>query len=346
MLSAQGTTGMRESILASISGPSVLRKYIGTPFLFVNERVWNRLSPSIRTTRAMRRYGAFLHSLVKLRSARQQYHGTFFFRNRPELELIRALSNQRTKDSVLRVTVLACSNGAEIYSILWTIRSARPDLKIIAHAVDISSEVLEIGKNGLYSPEPNRLVGSPIFERMTEQEMQAMLDPENGRFRLKSWIREGINWQVGDAGDLGLAEILGGQDIVVANRFLCHMGSTDAERCLRNLARLVKPGGYLFVSGVDLDVRTKVALDSGWTPVLDLIEEMHNGDPSLTRDWPFRYWGLEPFDKRRNDWRVRYASVFQLGCEGRHVAASRPRRGDGHCDSSDDQEFVSIRLAT
>jgi SAM-dependent methyltransferase len=186
-------------------------------------------------------------------------------------------------------------------------------LKVIAHAVDISDEVLEIGKNGLYSPKPNDLVGSPIFERMTEKEMQAMFDSQNGLFKLKSWIREGINWQVGDAGDPGLAEIVGGQDIVVANRFLCHMAPSEAERCLRNLARLLKPGGYLFVSGVDLDIRTKVALDSGWTPVRDLIEEMHNGDPSLRRDWPWRYWGLEPFNKKRNDWSVRYASVFQVG---------------------------------
>src|SRR5438034_4334882 len=45
-------------------------------------------------------------------------------------------------------------------------------------------------------------------------------------------------------------------------------------------SRLVSPGGYLFVSGVDLDVRTKVALDLGWEPVPELIKEIHNGDPS------------------------------------------------------------------
>ena len=162
--------------------------------------------------------------------------------------------------------MLACSNGAEVYSILWTIRSARPDLKVVAHAVDISSEILEIAKNGLYSLKANELVDSPILDRMTEKEMQAMFDRENDQVRIKSWIKEGINWQVADAGDPGLAEVLGVQDIVVANRFLCHMAPTDAERCLRNLARLLKPGGYLFVSGVDLDIRTKVALDLGWTP--------------------------------------------------------------------------------
>jgi chemotaxis methyl-accepting protein methylase len=247
------------------------------------------------------------------RSARRQYHGTFFLRNRPELELIRALSNQRGKGSTLRISVLASSNGAEVYSILWTIRSVRPDLKVMVQASDISSEILEVAQKGLYSLNAQELMDSSIFERLTETEMQGMFDRENDQVRVKSWIKEGINWRVADAADPGLARLFGLQDMVVANRFLCHMAPPDAERCLRNIARLVTPGGYLFVSGIDLDVRTKVALDLGWSPVLDLIEEIHDGDPSLRRDWPWKYWGLEPFTRKRHDWSVRYASVFQLG---------------------------------
>jgi hypothetical protein len=76
----------------------------------------------------------------------------------------------------------------------------------------------------------------------------------------------------------------------VANRFLCHMHPEEAEECLCNLARLVKPGGYLFVSGVDLGVRTKVARELGWRPVTELISEIHEGDPSLRRGWPLEYW--------------------------------------------------------
>jgi hypothetical protein len=87
----------------------------------------------------------------------------------------------------------------------------------------------------------------------------------------------------------------------------------QAEDCLRNLARLVKPGGYLFVSGVDLGVRSKVARKLGWRPVAELISDIHEGDPSLRRDWPLEYWGLEPFDQGRVDWKTRYASVFQHG---------------------------------
>lgn len=304
---------MPQSILARMARVKAFRKYLGKPLLDMNEWAWNRLPDSLTTTRPLCFYGSLMHSLVEMRAARQQYHGTYFLRNRPELQLIRTLVNQRAQGSTLRITVLACSNGAEVYSILWTVRSARPDLKLIVHAIDISNEILEIANKGLYSLHAHELMDSPIFERLTEEEMASLFDREDDHVRVKSWIKEGINWQVADAGDPGLVKSLGQQDIVVANRFLCHMAPLDADRCLRSLVHLVAPGGYLFVSGIDLDIRTKVAIDLGWTPVQQLLEEMHNGDPSVRGDWPWRYWGLEPFDSKRKDWRVRYASVFQLG---------------------------------
>jgi chemotaxis methyl-accepting protein methylase len=290
-----------------------VRRYAGKPFLRANEWGWNRLPSALKSVRPIRQYGAFLHSLVKLQSSRRQYHGTFFLRNRPELELIRALAEKRPQGSTLKIAVVACSNGAEVYSIVWTIRSARPDLKLVVHAMDISKEIVEIAKEGVYSEESEKIVSSPIFERLTAEEIRTMFDQDNGRMKIRSWIREGINWRVGDAGDPQLGNNLGPQDIVVANKFLCHMGPPDAERCLRNIAQLVAPGGYLVVSGIDLEVRTKVALQLGWAPIPELIEEIHDGDPSVRRDWPWKYWGLEPFDQKKRDWVVRYASFFQLG---------------------------------
>jgi SAM-dependent methyltransferase len=299
-------------LLARLSRIGTLRKGIGRPFLRANEWVWNRMPCLLRTTRPLQLYGSFLHSLVLLRSARAQSHGTLFLRNRPELKLLKNLVNGQTQASTLKVTVLGCSNGAEVYSFLWTIRSARPDLKVIVHALDISSKIVAIAKNGQYSLEPNQLLDwTPVFERLTPAETEAIFDRVNGHMTIKPWIREGIQWQVADAGDPNLLNFLDHQDIVVANRFLCHMAPVAAEQCLRNIAGLVAPGGYLFVSGVDLDLRTRVARDLGWMPVPDLIEDIHNGDPSLTRDWPWKYWGLEPFTRKRHDWRFRYASVFQ-----------------------------------
>ena len=284
-------------------------------YLRVNEWLWNRLPGPIKRLPPLRSYGHLIHALVRMESVRQMSLGTFFLRNRPELELIRRVSRARNSPQP-RVAVLGVSNGAEAYSIAWAIRSAFPATRPILHAVDISAGALAAAQEGTYSLNGDEMVGEPIFARLTEMEMEDLFDRKGDRFTVKPWIREGIRWHLGDVRDPRLQEAMGPQDIVVANRFLCHMVPADAERCLRSFASLVAPGGYLFVSGVDLDVRTKVAKQLGWKPVRELLEEIHDGDSSLRDSWPCKYWGLEPLDKQRPDWEMRYAAAFQLGETG------------------------------
>ena len=281
-------------------------------YLQLNKWLWKRLPSKLRNTRPMRSYGTFLHKLVRRRANRTQFTGTFFFRNRPELELMRRLTEQKTEGSTLNIAVLGCSIGAEVYSILSTIRAARPNLNVRVCAVDNSAEVLKVAKEAVYTSQICDFVGSPIFERMTEAEFGEMFEGDRREARVRSWIREGISWYLSDASDPGLMRFLAPQDMVVASNFLCHMEPSEAENCLRNIAGIVKPGGYLFVTGVDLDVRAKVALDLHWRPVPELIEEIHEGDPSVRRDWPCAWWGLEPLSTKRDDWQMRYAAVFRL----------------------------------
>lgn len=228
----------------------------------------------------------------------------------------RLLGQSSALGSRLDIAVLGCSSGAEVYSILWTIRSARPDLKLKMHAVDISQDILQVAEGGVYSrkAENRSHDGShhwSIVERMVDGELEAMFELEGDQARVRPWLKEGIVWLCGDAGDPAVRSALGSQDMVVANRFLCHMEPTSAAKCLRNIAQIVKPGGYLFVSGIDLDVRTAVAKEMGWKPVTDLMRAIHEGDPTLRRGWPLTYWGLEPFCDDLPDCKIRYASVFQ-----------------------------------
>ena len=279
----------------------------------LNRQVWQRLPGSVRRSHLFMAYATWVHARVRRQADREMYVGTFFLRNRPALELIRRLADGRARGSTMRIAVLGCSIGAEVYSILWVLRRARPDLEISVHAVDTSREVIDIAKAAEYGPETSYRVGSSIFARLTSAESQQMFDWEGERGTVKAWLREGITWQLGDAGDPELGTVVGLQDLVVANNFLCHMDGQSAEKCLRTLVRLVTPGGHLLVSGVDLDVRTNVAIDLGWEPLPDLKQEIHDGDPSVRADWPWNWWGLEPLDRSRSDWETRYASVFRIG---------------------------------
>lgn len=299
------------AIVGKLSKIRLLRKGAGKPFMAANEALWSILPSGLAGSDLLRPYGSFLHSLVKLRIARGQYFGTYFFRNRAELMMLRRLVDAQPKGATLKIAVLACSNGAEVYSILWAIRSQRPDLRLVVQAMDILPDIVAIAQKGQYSMTAPALVDSPIFERLAPDEIMGMFDQEAGHVSIKPWLKEGIQWHIADARDPELAKLLGTQDIVFANKFLFHMEPAVAEECLRNIVRLVNPGGHLFVSGVDLDVRTKVMREVGWMPIQDALEEMHNGDPQVRRDWPWRYWGLEPLNKSRPDWRLRYASLFK-----------------------------------
>jgi len=299
-------------ILAKAASVQLLGKSPAGLYLRLNKWVWERLPSRVRDLYPIRSYGAWLHTLVCLRARREMYFGTFFLRNRPALELMRRLADQKANGSTLRIAVLGCSMGAEVYSILWTIRSARPDLKVLLEGVDISKEILIFAEKGIYSPSTSQSVNASIFERLTETEMVELFNWEGDQAKVKSWLREGITWQLRDAADPELVNILERQDMVVASNFLCHMARADAEKCLGNIAQLVSPGGYLFVSGVDLDVRTKVALDLGWEPVRELMVEIHDGDCSVRNDWPWEWWGLEPLNRKRHDWQIRYAAAFRV----------------------------------
>ncbi len=306
------TSQTSHTILSKTAALRLFGKHPAGFFLRLNRQIWEIIPADVRKSYLIRAYGAWLQSLARLVETRRQYFGTFFFRNRPALELMRRLADEKAKGSTLRIAVLACSAGAEVYSILWTIRLARPDLKVIMWAVDISKEILNFAEKGIYDPDACELVGCSIFERLTAHEMEQMFDWEGDQARVKPWLREGITWQIGDASSPELTHVLGPQDLVVASNFLSHMEPLVAENCLRNIAGLVDRGGYLFVSGADLEVRAKVAHELGWRPIPELLEQIHDGDPDLRGGWPLCWWGLEPLNHRRRDWQLRYAAAFQL----------------------------------
>jgi SAM-dependent methyltransferase len=302
----------REPRLARLLRLTVAGKSPVGAFLRINRRAWTHVPSSVAELGPVRSYGDFVHAVARKRGLRGQAFNTHFLRNRPQLELSRRLVQRQSSGERLRIAVLGCSMGAEAYSIAWTVKTARPDLQLILNAVDISKHAVEFAQRGVYPLTSSDPLVSTIFNRMTAAEREELFDEDGEAATVKAWIRTGIRWSVGDVGEPEITDALGPQDIVVANNFLCHMAPCEAERCLRNIARLVSPGGCLFVSGIDLDVRTKVARDLNWKPVEELLEEIHGGDPIMRTFWPWHYGGLEPLDKRRRDWRIRYAAAFQV----------------------------------
>jgi hypothetical protein len=149
-----------ESWLSRLVRKRIFGKSPISAYLRLNRLLWNRLPGSYTTLNPIRSYGNFLHTLTLIQAPRGQLCHTFFMRNRPTLELIRRLAERSTGTNILRVAVLGCSTGPEAYSVAWRIRSARPDLKLILHAVDISKQAIELAKNGTYSRATSQFAGT------------------------------------------------------------------------------------------------------------------------------------------------------------------------------------------
>jgi chemotaxis methyl-accepting protein methylase len=293
---------------------NALVKHVGR----IGSSIWSFLPARIQERRLVRTLGDWIHTLSRKFGDRNQSISTWFLRNRPSLLTILDLINENfPSGGSLRLCVLGCSTGPELYSVLWTIRKARSDLQIFPLGIDISEPAIEKAKTGTYFLDEAELRGGimhPLDVPVLSEDLLLELFERNGEgFEIKKWIAAEVQWKVADARDPKTISEFGFFDIVLANNFLIHMKERDAAQCLSDVAQLVKPGGLLICRGVDLGVREQVMRRLKLTPIRARIEEIHNADAAIDAqlDWPWKYWGLEPLDKTRRNWIWRYATVFR-----------------------------------
>ena len=270
----------------------------------VIEILWNGLPSRVRSWKYTQDLGRRIHRRVRRVQPRGGACFTRFFRNLPQLELIRDLVLERPPGVPVKIVSLGCSTGAELHSILWLIRTARPTRDVQALGIDIMEECIQAASRGVY---PCRVVE---VAAVSETSHEGLFTRVGKTLVVQDSIRESATWSVGDACSADLPARFGPHDVVLANNFLFQMSPERAEACLRNLTRLVAPNGYLVVSGADLDLRTRVLEELGFVPVTTRCEEIHAAE-DVHAAWPLYSWGLEPIDKGREDWPARYATVFR-----------------------------------
>jgi chemotaxis methyl-accepting protein methylase len=274
------------------------------------DTVWRRLPPTVREGPSGRLVGSCIHALSRKFSSRGQSESTWFLRNEPLLStILEIISDSFASGARVRICSMACSSGAELYSLLWLIRKARPDLNVAALGVDISEAALERARLACYLRDDMEFRGS-----IYDDAFRGLFETDSSVFRVKDAIRRGVQWVQGDACDTALASKFGSRDVVLANNFLIHMEPDEASAALTNVARLVSPGGILVCRGIDLNVRQKVVSRLRLKPVPIRLEQIHNAELDLDarRHWPWKYYGLEPLNRNRKDCVQRYSAVFQV----------------------------------
>jgi len=128
---------------------------------------------------------------------------------------------------------MRCSSGAELYSILWTVRKARLDLDVIPLGVGISAAALEKGRTGCYLAQGKKFRGTDF-----QHPGRDLFETDGQYLRIKNWIKRGTTWVQGEASDPGITTMFGLQDVVLANDFLIRMEPRKGSATLVNVSRL------------------------------------------------------------------------------------------------------------
>ena len=256
-------------------------------------------------------YGRYVQGRNRARQPRRpDSEHTFFLRNRVQFEVLRDLVRNWPRGPRLRIASIGCSTGAELYSALWSAHVTRPDLELVGSGLDISETSLAAAHAARYSRAGREL------ERLTEGQVDDLIAgglfiDEGASVTVPGWYKECARWDLASVFDPALGERLGPQDIVFVNNVLCHFQDAQAGQALENIAGLVDTGGYLFLTGVNPDVKVPLIASLGLTPTSDRVEELYKGDAKALARWPMTYWGPEPFDRSRRDWLLRYGTIFR-----------------------------------
>jgi chemotaxis protein methyltransferase CheR len=189
---------------------------------------------------------------------------SFFFRDNTPFELfgevvLPALMRARAAQRVIRIWCAACSTGQEPYSLAMCIREMQEQLagwRVEILGTDISTEVLEKARTGLYSQfEVQRGLAIELLLKYFTQVGEL--------WELSPKIRDMVQYR-----PLNLLENfshLGLFDVVFCRNVLIYFDQETKVSVLNRIAGSMMTGGYLVLGAAE----TVVGLTDAFTPMVD-----------------------------------------------------------------------------
>jgi len=261
-------------------------------------------------------YGVVRHAALLATCDRTQSHTyTCFVRTPSQLEALAGPVLEFLGGSKLgrplEILVLACSNGAEAYTLASFLSRRLPGLDFRITAADLHQEMVDCAQAASYS-EAEALHGEfvdPEFVAYT-------FDKVGDRYIVKSQIRERVSFAQANLLDSALSSKFAPADIVTTQNVLYHLQPHDARRAFENAVKLLKPKAAFLLDGMDQALRVELTLAHGLEPLefksRKIYEESRVHTPL---DWWHYYYGCEPYSPLRRDRARRYGTVFLKGSQ-------------------------------
>ncbi|MEY4582028.1 MAG: hypothetical protein RL701_6731 [Pseudomonadota bacterium] len=258
-------------------------------------------------------YGMYRHHALLRSSERVSTHTyTCFYRapaqlralSGPVMEFLR--QSQRSGER-LEILLMACSSGAEVYTIASWLTRQLPELNFHIHASDLHDELVEYARAGKYTRDQvlhSDYIDQPFIDATFEQ-------VDDGYF-VRPEIRAKTSFQQANLLDSdGLRKRFGKAPLVIAQNVLFHLSPTHATTAFENLVSLMTPRAVLLLEGMDLGLRSKLTARHGLRPLTTNARQIYEETRVHTPpDWWNYYWGVEPYTPFHPDRERRYATIF------------------------------------
>ena len=257
-------------------------------------------------------YGLLRHQRLLKKSERVNDHTyTCFLRAPAQLKLLTgAVLDFVRQEGRLDITLLACSNGAETYTIASALRQAHPDLDFHIHASDLHQSMVERARAAEYSRDE---VLHSVY--MTEEFLENTFLPKGEGYVVRPELREYVSFTQANLLDgEALRAKFGQAPLVIAQNVLFHLTPEDTARAFDNLVSLMTPRGALLIEGMQLDLRVELTAKYGLQPFTENLRQIYEETRVHTPPhWWRVYWGTEPYLRFRKNRARRYATAFKRG---------------------------------
>lgn len=260
-------------------------------------------------------YGRSRQRALRQQTARSDAHTyTCFYRSPAQLEALTGPVVDRlvrlSQRAELSILVFAASNGAEPYTLASELMYRRPGLGFRVRASDLHESMVEKARRGAYSLREitqSLTVPETFLSRTFDRDGTG----EDAVYVVKPGIRERVTFEQADLLSPDLDGRFERADIVLLQNVLFHLPPQAARDAFGRVARLVKPGGALFIDGMELEMRVELTARAGFTPLDYRVKEIYQHSRlHIPMTWWRYYYGNEPYSVFAKDRLRRYATIF------------------------------------
>ena len=261
-------------------------------------------------------YAVYRHRQLLRHCDRTQSHTyTCFLRGPAQLRALAGpvmdfLDNPERKGERLEILLMACSIGAEAYTIASWLTTQVPGLDFHITASDLHQEMVDRAREGSYSE--NEALHSKYI---TPEFIAATFERAGDRYVVRDALRKKVTFHQANLLDgEQLRHLFAPAPIVIAQNVLFHLAPDDATNAFSNLVGLLAPRAVLLVEGMELDLRARLTKRHGLVPLDHDIRRIYEETRVHTPpDWWNYYWGTEPYSPLRQEANRYFGTIFLKG---------------------------------